>query len=39
MFSVFNKWWKYLTAKLNMGFNDKADPAIKLEQALREAQD
>ena len=39
MFSVFNKWWKYLTAKLNKGFNDKADPAIQLEQALREAQD
>ncbi len=39
MFSVFSKWWKYLTAKLNKGFNDKADPAIQLEQALREAQD
>ncbi len=39
MFSVFNKWWKYLTAKLNKGFNDKADPAIQLEQALREAQE
>jgi phage shock protein A len=39
MFSVFSKWWKYLTAKLNKGFNDKADPAIQLEQALSEAQD
>ncbi|HAP77978.1 MAG TPA: hypothetical protein DCR14_18090 [Acidimicrobiaceae bacterium] len=39
MFKVFKKWWKYLTAKFNKSFDDKADPAIQLEQALREAQD
>ncbi len=39
MFKVFRKWWKYLTAKTNKSFNDKADPAVQLEQALAEAQD
>ena len=39
MFKVFRKWWKYLTAKTNKSFDDKADPAVQLEQALAEAQD
>ncbi len=39
MFKVFRKWWKYIGAKFNKDFNDKADPAIQLEQALTEAQD
>lgn len=39
MFKVFKKWWKYLTAKFNKSFDDKADPSVQLEQALREAQD
>ena len=38
MFKLFRKWWKYLTAKGNKGFNDRADPAIQLEQALTESQ-
>ncbi|MEO6125715.1 MAG: PspA/IM30 family protein [Ilumatobacteraceae bacterium] len=38
MFSLFRKWWKYLGAKFNKDFNDRADPAIQLEQALAEAQ-
>lgn len=38
MFSVFRKWWKYLTAKLAGDFNERADPKVQLEQALTEAQ-
>ena len=38
MFKLFRKWWHYLTAKGNKGFNDRADPAIQLEQALSESQ-
>ncbi|HRE02032.1 MAG TPA: PspA/IM30 family protein [Ilumatobacteraceae bacterium] len=38
MFKVFRKWWKYLGAKFNKNFDDRADPAIQLEQALNEAQ-
>ena len=38
MIKLFKKWWKYLTAKGNKGFNDRADPAIQLEQALTESQ-
>jgi phage shock protein A len=39
MFKVFKKWWKYLSAKFNRNFDQRADPAIQLEQALTEAQD
>jgi phage shock protein A len=39
MFKLFSKWWKYLGAKFNKDFNDRADPAIQLEQALTEAQE
>jgi phage shock protein A len=39
MAKLFRKWWKYLGAKFNKDFNDRADPAIQLEQALAEAQD
>ncbi len=38
MFKVLKKWWKYLTAKSNRSFDQKADPAVQLEQALGEAQ-
>lgn len=38
MFKVLKKWWKYLTAKSNRNFDQKADPAVQLEQALSEAQ-
>ena len=39
MIKLLKKWWKYLTAKFNKSFDDKADPAVQLEQALREAQE
>jgi phage shock protein A len=39
MFKVFKKWWNYLAAKFNKNFNERADPAVQLEQALTEAQD
>jgi phage shock protein A len=39
MIKLFRRWWKYLTAKLTGTFNEKADPAVQLEQALREAQE
>jgi phage shock protein A len=38
MFKLFKKWWKYLSAKFNRNFEQKADPAVQLEQALSEAQ-
>ncbi len=38
MIKVLKKWWKYLTAKTNRSFEQKADPAVQLEQALQEAQ-
>src|ERR1700712_4913355 len=39
MFKVFRKWWKYLTAKTSRNFEQRADPAVQLEQAMTEAQD
>ena len=39
MFKAFRKWWKYIGAKFNKNFDDRADPAVQLEQALSEAQD
>ena len=39
MIKLFKKWWKYLGAKFNSDFDKGADPAVQLEQALREAQD
>ena len=39
MIKLFTKWWKYLGAKFNSDFDKNADPAVQLEQALREAQD
>ncbi len=38
MFKALKKWWKYLGAKLNRNFENRADPAVQLEQALAEAQ-
>jgi phage shock protein A len=38
MFKLFNKWWKYLTAKLSGSFEANADPKVQLEQAIAEAQ-
>jgi phage shock protein A len=39
MFKALKRWWKYLGAKLNSSFNEKADPKVQLEQAITEAQD
>ena len=39
MFKSMKRWWKYMTAKLNSSFEEKADPKVQLEQAITEAQD
>jgi phage shock protein A len=39
MFKSLKRWWKYMTAKLNASFNEKADPKIQLEQAITEAHE
>jgi len=39
MLKTLKKWWKYLGAKLNMSFDEKADPKVQLEQAITEAQE
>ena len=33
VFKSIKRFWKYLTAKLNMSFDEKADPKVQLEQA------
>jgi phage shock protein A len=39
MMKSLKRWWKYMTAKLNSSFEEKADPKVQLEQAIAEAQD
>jgi phage shock protein A len=39
MIKLFRRWWNYLTAKLSGSFEERADPKVQLEQAIREAQD
>jgi phage shock protein A len=39
MFKAIRRFWKYLGAKLNMSFNERADPKVQLEQAIMEAQE
>jgi phage shock protein A len=39
MFKVFRRWWAYVTAKLGMSLEERADPKVQLEQAIAEAQD
>src|SRR6476620_7602888 len=39
MFKAMKRWWKYLTAKVNSSFNERADPKVQLEQAIMEAQE
>jgi phage shock protein A len=39
MFRAIRRFWKYLGAKLNSSFEERADPKIQLEQAIQEAQD
>jgi phage shock protein A len=38
MLKTMKKWWKYWTAKFDRNFEQRADPAVQLEQALAEAQ-
>ncbi|GAC1316498.1 MAG: phage shock protein PspA [Acidimicrobiales bacterium] len=39
MANPFRRWWRYLTAKANSSFDERADPKIQLEQAIAEAHD
>jgi phage shock protein A len=39
MIKLMRRWWRYLTAKLSGRFEERADPKVQLEQAIREAQD
>src|SRR5438067_1627326 len=39
MFKLLRRWWRYLTAKGQVSFNERADPKIQLEQAIYEAQE
>jgi len=39
MFELLRKWLKYFTAKGNVAFDERADPKIQLEQAIRDAQE
>src|SRR5437868_5994279 len=39
MWKTVKRWWKYRVAKTEKSFNEKADPAVQLEQAISEAQD
>ena len=38
MFSALKRWWKYLAAKVGVSLDQRADPAVRLEQAMDEAQ-
>lgn len=39
MLRAIKRFWKYLGAKLNLTFSEKADPKVQLEQAITEAQE
>ncbi len=39
MANSFTRWRKYFTAKANQALEERADPKVQLEQAIREAQD
>ena len=39
MANGFKRWWGYLKAKTNSTLEERADPKIQLEQAIRDAQD
>lgn len=39
MWKSIKRWWKYMGAKVNSAFNEKADPKVQLEQAITEAQE
>ena len=39
MLRAIKRFWKYLGAKLNLTFSERADPKVQLEQAITEAQE
>jgi phage shock protein A len=39
MLRYLKRWWKYTTAKLTGRFDERADPKVQLEQAIREAHE
>jgi phage shock protein A len=39
MANALTRWWKYLGAKADSSLDERADPKVQLEQAIREAQD
>jgi phage shock protein A len=39
MLKALRRFWKYLAAKLNTSFNERADPKVQLEQAIAEANE
>ena len=39
MLRALRRFWKYLAARLNSSFDERADPKIQLEQAITEAHD
>lgn len=39
MFKALKRWWKYLSAKTDQSFSERADPKVQLEQAIKESQD
>jgi len=38
MFEAVRRWWRYWAAKLGVRLDEKADPKVQLEQAIREAR-
>src|SRR5258708_25507349 len=39
MLKLLQRWWKYVTTKGDVMFNERADPKVQLEQAIQEAQE
>ncbi len=39
MFKAMKRWWKYLSAKTDQTLNERGDPKVQLEQAIKESQD
>src|SRR5947209_1524658 len=39
MFRLMRRWWKYLTVRGEVAFNEHADPKVQLEQAIAEAHE
>jgi phage shock protein A len=39
MWNAVKRWWKYRVAKTERSFNERADPAVQLEQAIAESRE